>query len=497
MSGASICQTTGSSTDPGQVKGLHKAAPELIRVVEEKTKRSATWPVLTAWLEAFFVHHRERFFWLHAVMLIGFLTLTLLPLFLPESTEQSTALNDFSRFANFAMWGLWFPLVFLSVIFTGRSWCGLLCPMGAATEWANKKGLQRPIPAWVRWEGTPIISFLIITILGQTVGVRDHPEAMAEVFGGTLLAAILLGFVYGRKKRAWCRHMCPIGLLLGVFSRIGMVQFVPKRPQPGGDCFTEKTICPTMIDLPRKQESRHCIECFRCVHPKARSGLFLRLRRPGEEIARIRTHNPNPYEVLFLFMGTGIAIGGFLWLVLPQYNLFRQRVGEWFINQGWYWIGDTGPWWLMSVHPERREVFNWLDFFTIVGFMLGCMLMITVILSITTVLAGWLSGRMGGERNLQERFIELGYQYTPVAMVSLVIGLGATLFEPLAAIHPNLPGLVKLTLFSTSIGWSLLLSWRILQEQGVIVKRRWLPLLPGLAGSLAVGAAWWPGIFSL
>ena len=450
-------------------------------------------------VEAFFVRQRDRLVWLHAGMFLFFLAVTFLPLFLPEAAENATPLNDFTRFANYAMWGLWFPLVFISVIFTGRSWCGIFCPMGAASEWANKKGLQRPIPAWVRWEGTPIISFLLITLLGQTVGVRDHPEAVAEVFGGTLLLAILLGFVYGRNKRAWCRHMCPIGLLLGVFSRIGAVQFAPKRKKPGGDRFTEKGVCPTMIDIPRKEESRHCIECFRCVNPHSRGGLYLRLRPPGEEIAQIRRHHPNPYEVVFLFMGTGIALGGFLWLVLPQYQQLRQAVGSWFIGHGWYWIGESGPWWLMSVHPERREVFNWLDFSMIVGFMLAVMLLLSLVLSLTTGLSAWLAGRLGAGRGLVERFVELGYQYAPVAMVSLVLGLGGELFAPLITLGLSdaMVGLLKGGLFCLGLLWSLYLGRQILLNQGLCGAGLWVPLLPGVTGSMLVGLAWWPAIFGI
>lgn len=450
-------------------------------------------------VEGFFVHHRDRLVWVHVVMFLFFLGIIFLPLFLPEAVENSTPLNDFTRFANYAMWGLWFPLVFLSVILTGRSWCGILCPMGAASAWANKKGLQRPIPAWVRWEGTPIISFLLITVLGQTVGVRDHPEAVAEVFGGTLLLAFVLGFFYGRNKRAWCRHMCPIGLLLGVFSRIGAVQFAPKRKKPGGDRFTEKGVCPTMIDIPRKEESRHCIECFRCVNPQSKGGLFLRLRHAGEEIEQIRKHHPNPYEVVFLFLGTGIALGGFLWLVLPVYQQLRQSVGGWFIEREWYWIGESGPWWLMSVHPERREVFNWLDFGMIVTFMLGVMLILALLLTVTTGVSAWLAGRVGGDLSVSERFVELGYQYAPVAMVSLILGLGGELFAPLTqlGLSQETVGYLKAGLFLVGLVWSLYLGARILINQGVALNSLWLPLLPGVLGSCAVGLAWWPAVFGL
>lgn len=450
-------------------------------------------------LETIFVVYRDHIVWVHGLMFCGFLALIALPPFLPNPAIGATPFTDFTLLANFLMWGLWFPLVFLSVIFTGRSWCGLLCPMGAASEWANKKGLKRAIPGWLRWQGTPIVSFLIITILGQTVGVRDHPDAIAEVFGGTMIMAIIIGYIYGRNKRAWCRHACPIGLLLGVFSRLGAVQFAPKRKQVGGDAYTEKGVCPTMIDLKRKEESRHCIECFRCVNPKAKGGLFLRLRPFGEEIEGIRDHHPNLAEVWFLFLGTGTALGGFLWLTLPLFENLRQSVGEWFFSHGWTWIGYPGPAWLMVVQPERREVFVWLDFMMIVGFMVACMVALTAILTATTLSSAWLSGKAGGTSSLRQRFTELGYQYAPIAMVSLIIGLGGMLFEIFTFVGFDKTdiGYLKGLTFLIGLAWSLYLGYRILAAQGVSKNKRWLPLGPGVLGNLVVALSWWPAIFTL
>ena len=126
---------------------------------------------VTRTIEAFFVRHRDRLVWLHAAMAVVFVAVIVLPVFLPDPPGDATPLTHWTSFASYALWGLWFPLVFLSVIFTGRSWCGLLCPMGAAAEWANKRGPQRAIPGWLKWEGTPVVSFLFITILGQTGNV--------------------------------------------------------------------------------------------------------------------------------------------------------------------------------------------------------------------------------------------------------------------------------------------------------------------------------------
>ncbi len=167
--------------------------------------------------ETLFVGWRRHFGWIQVLMFVVFLVVIGLPLLLPDPPAESGILSSPTLFLRYLLWGIWFPLVFLSVIVFGRLWCGTLCPMGAASEVANKYGLQRAIPGWIKWEGTPALSFIIMTVYGQTIGVRDHPEAAAGLFGGTMLLAIAIGGLYGRNKRVWCRHLCPIGRVLGLY----------------------------------------------------------------------------------------------------------------------------------------------------------------------------------------------------------------------------------------------------------------------------------------
>ncbi len=460
--------------------------PVPIRVESPGQGANGSWATR---IEAAAVRLRPYLPWVHVTMFTFFLLLVLVPALLPAGGFAST----FAGAANWLIWGLWFPLVFLSVLVSGRSWCGVLCPMGAASEWMNRIGLRRPIPAWLRWEGTPILSFILVTVLGQTVGVRDYPGALLEVFGGTLLAALAIGLLYGRgrDKRAWCRHACPIGLLLGVFSRLGAVDLVPKRPHAGGDTYVEKGLCPTMIDINRKTESRHCVMCMRCVHPGRRGGLALQLRTPGAEVAAIDGHHPSASEFWFLLLGTGVALGAFLWLVAPQYQDLRQALGVWAIDHGWNWIGEPGPGWLMVVQPASREVFLWLDFLMIVGWSLGVMLVLTAALALLNFAATVIGGWLGAQGDRRRRFVTLGYQFTPVAMVSLLLGLGGELFALLPA-PEALP--VKVALLGAAFAWSALLGWRILASQALVGWRAGLALLPGLLGSAAVVAAWWPAL---
>jgi hypothetical protein len=86
-----------------------------------------------------------------------------------------------------------------------------------------------------------------------------------------------------------------------------------------------------------------------------------------------------------------------------------------------------------------------------------------------------------------------------VALVSLVIGLGGELFKLLGllGLEPELVSYIKLGMFVLSLLWSLQLGERILAYQGVPLRLRWLPVIPGLSASLVIGYAWMPAIFGL
>jgi len=80
----------------------------------------------------------------------------------------------------------------------------------------------------------------------------------------------------------------------------------------------------------------------------------------------------------------------------------------------------------------------------------------------------YLAGRLGAGRGLVERFVELGYQYAQVAMVSLVLGLGGDLFVPLTTLGLSdaVVGLLKGG-FCLGLLWSLYLGRQILFNQGL------------------------------
>ena len=171
-------------------------------------------------IEDIFVKSRWMPGLFHLAMFISWWTFLLAPLFLPEPPEGATIFNNFTVIANFSLWVIWWPMLLLSMIFFGRAWCGMCCPLGALSEFMDKLGGRAgKIPKWMQAGFIPLFVFIFITIWGHWVGVDEFPKASVEVLGTVAILSMLTGYFFAR--RPWCRYLCPIGMVLGVFSRLG------------------------------------------------------------------------------------------------------------------------------------------------------------------------------------------------------------------------------------------------------------------------------------
>ena len=416
-------------------------------------------------VERFFVENRKNLFYVHIAMILVFLVLIAVPAFLPAPSESDGLSSNFVLFSKFMVWGLWFPLVFISVIFLGRFWCGTLCPQGALTEYANKKTLNKPVPRLLASGWVPVSSFIVITIAGQVLGVRDYPLATLELFGITTLAAVLTGFLFSRERRVWCRYLCPVGPLLSVFSRLGAISFENKvTPFHKGGLGGIRSgkgkayLCPTFINTQTKTATSNCIECFKCVEPGNPASLHLSVRRPGREVEEIRTRDSNPWEVIFIFVAAGLSLGAFYWQSSPVFVMYKQSLGGLLMDMGLTnVIGWNGPWWLMVNYPAAGDVFNLLDAVSIATFMLGMTVFVGAVLFLVTALSSLCLKR---DDSILSEVFALGYAYAPVALVSLVLGLGGILFDGMAELGIA-AAFIKQSLFIAGIVWSAYIAFSL------------------------------------
>ena len=431
--------------------------------------------------------NRQWVLGLQWVTLIVYLFLVAVPAFLPLPDSQAHLWDNLTRFAQFVFWGIWWPFVLVSMMLMGRAWCGVLCPEGFVTEQVSRFGLGRPVPRWIKWGGWPFVAFLGTTVYGQLVSVYEYPKAVLLVLGGSTVAAIAIGLVYGRNKRVWCRHLCPVNGVFGLLSRLAPVHFQADRSR-WEQTESARVIpinCAPLVDIRRMETSAGCHMCGRCAGH--RDAVELAGRAPGSEIARLDADDASPWDVRLLVYGLiGTAIGAFQWSASPWFVQAKMAAAEWLIERDSYaLLGDNAPWWLLTHYPEASDVFTWLDGLMILAYIGAAALLIGGWISLWLRLAGWLTGRARAH-------LQLAYALIPIGCAGVFLGLSALTVSLLAAEGidiAHLPLIRGLLLAAASLA-SLVLAGRMLSRMTLSASRAALVLATFTAAGAGAVLPW-------
>jgi polyferredoxin len=148
------------------------------------------------------------------------------------------------KFLNYLKYPILVILVIILPYFTYTHWFSKLCPFGALTA---------GIP-WVIWN--PIDpDFDTQVIDPETVGFWYFLKI-------AILIVFLLWFVLS--KRPFCRVICPLGAIWGVFNRISLLRF--KIKESCAECGSCAEMCPMDLDVNTEVDSENCIKCFECIN---------------------------------------------------------------------------------------------------------------------------------------------------------------------------------------------------------------------------------------
>ncbi len=159
------------------------------------------------------------------IVVAVYILLVAVPAFLPLPDNAQHIWTNLTLAAQFAFWGIWWPFVLVSMVLVGRVWCGVFCPEGALSEIASRWSRGYAVPRWITWSGWPFIAFAGTTVYGQMTSVYGYPKPALAVLGGSTLAAIVVGLLYGRNKRVWCRYLCPVNGVFAVLSKLAPLSF--------------------------------------------------------------------------------------------------------------------------------------------------------------------------------------------------------------------------------------------------------------------------------
>jgi transcriptional regulator with AAA-type ATPase domain/polyferredoxin len=193
-------------------------------------------------------------------------------------------------------WQLTLPLLFVVFLFAARFGCGI-CPISSISKFFNKRiNLKIPIPSFVKNnDGWFVgVGFISILFLEKYTHMAYSINNTAYLLFGILLAAIIIDFVF--EKSAWCRHLCPLGGLGGIFSMSSMIEIRSNRNTCTTICTTHDCYkgseraapCPMFLHLQFLSDNRNCKVCLNCIKNCTHNATRLNLRIPGAEISSLR-----------------------------------------------------------------------------------------------------------------------------------------------------------------------------------------------------------------
>ena len=426
---------------------------------------------LGAWLR----RHRSAIIAIQWAVVIVYAGLVIIPAFLPLPPEDAHLWDNLRLFAQFCFWGLWWPGVMIATVTLGRVWCGLFCPEGFISEWISQYGRGKALPGWLKWPGWPFVAFVCTTVYGQLVSVYEYPQAALLVLGGSTVAAVVIGLLYGREKRIWCRYLCPASGVFAVLAKIAPLHYkVDRAAWDRYDGSFQPVNCAPLVDIRRMTSASECHACGRCAGQ--RDAVALSWRSPFAEILDPTSPAKTPDALTLVYGVLGVATAAFQWTVSPWFLKIKLTAADWLVEHDHFTLLDNDvPWWLLTHYPEASDVFTWLDGGLILAYLLGGGSLLGSLLLIGPGLAA----RCLKSPDLSWQRFALAL--APIAAASVILGLSMLTVSHLKAEHVGLgwlPGcrMVLLALGACGTLWL---------TQG-LVRRAGAPLLYKFAAGIAM-----------
>lgn len=196
-------------------------------------------------------------------------------------------------------------LMFLAGMFTGRLWCGWLCPAGGiqdvvsgfiSTKKANDKFRLIKYFSTILQISFIIICFLIINedlTLDYFYGISFDYGIMDWVFYYIMIVLFFgLPFLFG--KRSYCNHFCMIAPIMILGKKFGDLLGIKRKhifaqSEKCIDCKICNKNCIADLDVSSQAKlgkitHNDCISCLMCVDTCPKNVLFFAKDKQKEEL---------------------------------------------------------------------------------------------------------------------------------------------------------------------------------------------------------------------
>lgn len=298
-------------------------------------------------------------------------------------------------------WIVWWPGIIFTFILVGRLWC-VMCPFGAINEWTAKLAKpQKMFPKALRGLWLATLFFVLLTWADEQLGIIRSPLMTAWLILFLSVAAIGVGVLF--QRRSFCRYLCPITGLQGLYSMVSPIELRSQdRSQCGQGCeqncyrgSEEAAGCP-MFEFPMTVDrNTFCNFCFECVKSCPKENLALRLRTFGGDLwSSTRRYLDEGYLALALVGITTIVTA--------------QMLSSWPD-----WVSALARMIPVSIRTFMKPV-TYLTLTESLIFFVGSL----IVFPLVGYLAAWMARRILNEEEVgvKRLFIVLAYMFIPIGL---------------------------------------------------------------------------------
>ena len=254
-----------------------------------------------------------------APTMIIFLFIVLVGLFGEQTTGNPAILLT---------WILWWPAVIFTFLLLGRIWC-TACPFGYTGDLVQKIFSFRLRPPRIfknMWWRLGL--FLALTWATTLWALDRWPWGTAWLGLGLTLGAVGLAVLY--EKRTFCRYVCPLGGIFGLYSMTAPVRIGVKDQQTcqqdcsHKDCYQACAWFEFAAVLNRNAECNLCLDCVRaCPH----DNLILQTQGPATDLALFDPHRKSLDEGSTVAAVLGVALLQTV-VMLNAWKGWEARIGS-------------------------------------------------------------------------------------------------------------------------------------------------------------------------
>jgi polyferredoxin len=300
------------------------------------------------------------------------------------------------------IWTLWWTGIIFTFVLVGRLWC-FMCPVGAISEWTSRIFKpRRQLPSKLQNVWLANLFFVLLTWLDIQIGVVRNPMVTGSLLLGITAAAVGIGMLF--QRRTFCRYLCPIGGLIGIYAMFSAVELRSSdsevcRNHKRKDCYLGNKRghgCPMFETIPRMDSNNVCNFCGECIKCCPRNNITIRVRSFFKDAWTSRKKSLDEATLAVVLVGVAIFVTG---------DMLEPWAG---------WMNSA-----MKLFPSQLlgiEYAYTVEVITksILYFSVSLLLIPGLIL-----LASAFSNSIVGEKNhngLKQTFIKFGYMFIPIGL---------------------------------------------------------------------------------